>query len=951
MAKKLSDFVDDTLEGLVSTDAFHQGLWDLCKKVVTHPQSPHHYEQMLDLREIDKRLKDYPDLFAALCFRELVKRPRFARELTFSYTTCPGRNYHLPGATLVQGLAALAYGIEEPEEVTDSPDQYTFKSDYFRQSLVAAAFFSARSLVHLEPLDGPRPSSADSSDQCTFRSEYSRHRLLADVFASTGNLEADELEQLEKLTVEDTIQDEARSEVATDPEKARHTKCRLGRVIGGLFGHEIPLDPSLPFWKNGLERWFFLLRGENFQRLEPHLSDEQARAARILLEWWHGSIDFEAKPAQSRAAVYQLAGADDYADFFDDRSDTYQNRMKDFLGSEFFYEFHSTSEPGDRDVRFQQAAVQRLAMAVYRSLISSCGVDRQSLDTENAMAGVEYDRTLGASASPCAWLPASVPHEDMPYYLWDIQERRTCVTKQLKERVPYTAISHTWGRWRKVNAPSVAVMGVEEWLIPQNTKFEVTHLPSILASAPLETRFVWFDLLCIPQGANSDRLGQISRDEIARQAKIFRGAEHAVAWLNDVDGWTGLHAALRFLSIKYLAETNEPPVWSHASDSTVMPTDLELISYDKDDVWGKVNGWFSSLWTLQELVLRPDMIFCDSQWNAFAVGGTKETAVRLDDFIALRIAADNTTRYSHRDPLMHREGNLPEAGHSGKERSIFMDALDELLSISGLNDFPNASRVTILSMGQKRYCESNRAEAIMSAVGAVDWYSSTNDSSVGIPEPRSNSLSVQKTPTNGYPQAFLQEVADRVGPHFYATVFSADGLIAALFQSLRPTSAGSLQGPATMLPFSFDRFTKFESVNSASGIRGTPHPSVRMWTINADLSVDIHQAAIISYTGQMRSGNHPLVTNMVAPYADDSDFSHGRHQNDVDLDNWVNSFVSQTRNFAVCLHYGLCIDGILLKELVTGDLVKVGTFDSELLPPLLATYPPPETYNVNWHVL
>jgi hypothetical protein len=269
-----------------------------------------------------------------------------------------------------------------------------------------------------------------------------------------------------------------------------------------------------------------------------------------------------------------------------------------------------------------------------------------------------------------------------------------------------------------------------------------------------------------------------------------------------------------------------------------------------------------------------------------------------------------------------------------------MDALDELLNISGLNDFPNASRVTILSMGQKRYCESNRAEAIMSAVGAVDWYSSTTNDSSG-----------QKTPTNGYPQEFLQEVADRVGPHFYATVFSADGLIAALFQSLRPNSAAPLQGPATMLPLSFDKFTKFESINSASGIRGTPHPSVRTWTINADLSVDIHQAALISYTGQVRSGNHALLTNVVAPHADDSDFSHSRHQDGVDLDNWVDSFVPQTRNFAVCLHYGFSIDGILLKELVTGDLVKVGTFDFELLPTLLATYTPPETYSVDWHVL
>ncbi|KAL3444155.1 hypothetical protein BJX65DRAFT_311122 [Aspergillus insuetus] len=948
MAKNLSDFVTDIFDGHVATNDFYQGLFDLSEKVEEHSKDPHNYEQLLDLREKKKYLKDHPNLFGALCFRELIKKPKLARGVTFSYAVKTGGNHDLPGGPLLEGLAALAFGIDEPDEGTDSPDQYSFRSDYFRQSLVAAACFSARS--RLEPLDELAPSDADSPNRYTFRVEYPKPRLMAAAFFDGRRLELAELEEMEAIALSDAAQGEARSEATVHPVDQHQGKWTIGKMIETLFSHELPLDTDLAPWERGLEKWRFLLRGENFTRLEPHLSVEQANAVRILLEWWHGLTDFEANSAQSRAAVLQLAAADDHGEYFSDLSNTYQNRMIEFLSVEFCGECDEDPEVqvGARSASFEQAAVQRLAMAVYRSLINlHCQV------TEDGVNQIEYDRTIGASVSPCPWLPTSASQEDMPYYLWDIQQQRTCITGELSDRVPYTAISHTWGRWRKGDAPSVSVTGVEEWLIPQNTKFEVTDLPDILASAPLDTRYVWLDLLCIPQEPDSDRLQQISVNEIARQAKIFRGAKHAIAWLKDVDGWAGMHAVLRSLSIMYLGETNELPGWVSSLDGPDTRADLELICFRGDDVCGEVNGWFSSLWTLQELCLRPDLMFCDRRWDFFAVDGTKETAVRLDDLVALRMHLDPTTVYAHRDALDRASVDLPV-----EDLPTMTDALDSLFLNSGLDEFPNASVVTILALGHRRYCEANRAEAIMSAVGAVNWYKTANDRPESIMQGSQNSNSslqavVSTAPSNSYPPSFLQEVAEKVGPQFYATVFSPDGLTRGLFQTLgRVRGLPYPEGPATMLPFGFDVLTKNENMTTRFGLHGTPHPSVRTWTINADLSVDIHQAAIISYTGQVRSpGDHKLLAKIHAPNADGSSFRQSRAEEEVDLDDWVDGFVPQTRNFAVCLHYGLITDGILLKELVTGDLVKVGTFGFKVLPSPLANHPPPKTYQVIWHVL
>lgn len=122
---------------------------------------------------------------------------------------------------------------------------------------------------------------------------------------------------------------------------------------------------------------------------------------------------------------------------------------------------------------------------------------------------------LGVDVDPCPWLPKT---GGLLFFLWDRDSRRTVEVSSLVSRPQYTAISHTWGRWEKVVSGQVKktnVPGVNGWQVPENTIFDVVSLPKILSRVPA-TRFVWLDLVCIPQDGS-----QRARSEIARQAEIF----------------------------------------------------------------------------------------------------------------------------------------------------------------------------------------------------------------------------------------------------------------------------------------------------------------------------------------------------------------------------------------------------------------------------------------------
>ncbi|KAL2852037.1 hypothetical protein BJY01DRAFT_260129 [Aspergillus pseudoustus] len=885
----------------LSPENFHQGLFNLYKSLVESSTQPLRRRPPVDLVKDRRSLERYPESFRALCFHEIVRAPGGWDRVTkagFDYdVSVEDETRHAIDPILVAGLKGLAFAADEKAfRVWEAALPIIYRQETTDHVLIAA-LFSARSFSNIEPVECQPDSRPISSSMAPI-----------------------------------IIQEE--SEATDNP------KGPIGVIVEKVFDARLisTQDDVNNDHKRAMRNWLLLLSGDNYKELQPHLSIKQASSLRILLEWWDGAIDFRDSTRRIQNALRQSALTGVHPDDSLLKPDEYQAWMLKLFHWEFLPhisdQWIDQSRTRLRCWAAESAAAQRLAMLVCRSLVTQHSMDPESqlhelLDLGSAVNNALYDGdSLGASISPCAWLPSVNTNDNMPYYLWDIQQRRTVTTRELEGRIEYTAISHTWGRWTKAECPRVQLRGVNGWSIPQNTKFNVADLPDILASASgLKTPFVWFDLLCIPQSPASLELRQVAQDEIARQAKIFRGAKYAIAWVNDVESWTGLHVALRELSVNHLRNQCELPKWMLDLAESEKELEVEL-NYPKDYFNenpfigpGEVNAWFSSLWTLQELCLRPDMIFVDRQWRPFSV---QDKPVRLDDLAAL-----------------YGECSLENRSESGHTLSGFF-------ANSGLRAFPNMERGAILTVGNQRVCTENRAEAIMSAVGITDWYSSTLKGNGQDTESESTSRQRQRASYNIYPLDFLREAALKIGPEFYATAIDGNEINIILLDILIPYDPPR-DASGTLLPCSTTGSIRVTVPHM--GLFSFPHPSVSTWTIQADLSVDIRQAAIIAYTGQLRPGarSGKILADLRAPETGSETSLITKPQWDVDLSYWIDHFLPETRNFAVCLFSGqVKAQGILLKETLTGDLVKVGLFWAKDLDTDSA---PIKTYLVDWRVL
>ncbi|KAF2107368.1 hypothetical protein BDV96DRAFT_305109 [Lophiotrema nucula] len=150
--------------------------------------------------------------------------------------------------------------------------------------------------------------------------------------------------------------------------------------------------------------------------------------------------------------------------------------------------------------------------------------------------------------------------------------------------------------------------------------------PSILASVPVATPYLWFDLVCMPQD-RSER----ADIEIAKQASIFRQATHSIIWFNQIDDWAGSRHTVDWMCRRYLARFSKAqPSMSDLPTGFFQNYDFQA-SLTESDM--EAIGWFTSLWTLQEICLRPDMWLCSSDWQLFTVGNN--VPISFNTIIAL----------------------------------------------------------------------------------------------------------------------------------------------------------------------------------------------------------------------------------------------------------------------------------------------------------------------------
>ena len=628
-------------------------------------------------------------------------------------------------------------------------------------------------------------------------------------------------------------------------------------------------------------------------------------------------------------------------------------------------------------------------------------------------------KRLSATLAPLPWLTESHIYDSFPHFLWDVREQRTIETTSLGFRPQYIAVSHTWGRWKRHSEPSLKIPGVP-WLVPQNDLWDVLTLPQQLRKIPGRYRFVWFDLVCIPQDVEpGSLLLQIECNEISKQAAIFGNAARATMWLSTVEAYefeqlqaTVIEWAL--LSGKFWhgaawerdesdeLERLHPGLFSNAhhirKNMRSMSESVPLVREDRRSLIGTdadpieyIHPWFTSLWTLQELCMRPDMWVCRRDWTPLRIHDTEcwqyDQNLAFDGILALverfkdTVLLDTEWRPLNRAEAEAQEAqakiegeavrrdyfypemfanpeifsddsckltnnkwiSVEEAMRTGyapdsfKASSLVDHMLYGMLCRTGMDHLISISPMDILVLADRRQCmrDNNRAEAIMSAIGAVEWYKDTATNKEFV--------------HNRYPISFLTEVRAKVGDgEFFRSRFLN---YAALKIAKNFDKTGELPSAAgTVLPFGVD-FT-FDVAYSQLGIdldqvQQESHPSLQTWRIQLDASVTLTKVGILAST-QNETGLYEcvdLAIEEVGVYHKQEESRTPRKEQYYlrkgyfggDPEKWLNErqdrcylvsvdWLQRYRNFSTGLVAANISRGLVLRELKPGYLVKIGSY-------------------------
>ena len=169
----------------------------------------------------------------------------------------------------------------------------------------------------------------------------------------------------------------------------------------------------------------------------------------------------------------------------------------------------------------------------------------------------------------------------------------------------YSILTYTWGRWqvKTDNPPPTLPVKGTTWKIPavKEEHFTVEAFQKIVNRMGDDgVEWAWIDIACIDQVKKP-----VKMDEIGRQASIFHNAHKVFVWLS--------HIATDTLSAA-IADIDEygPELWFRHTKTTL--TVPELV----DRLHGAFNiifndPWFSSLWTLQEVILRNDALVLSAE--------------------------------------------------------------------------------------------------------------------------------------------------------------------------------------------------------------------------------------------------------------------------------------------------------------------------------------------------
>ncbi|KAF3937970.1 hypothetical protein ABW19_dt0204216 [Dactylella cylindrospora] len=196
------------------------------------------------------------------------------------------------------------------------------------------------------------------------------------------------------------------------------------------------------------------------------------------------------------------------------------------------------------------------------------------------------------------------------------------------DRPEYSILTYTWGRWKIRDAsggPALPVKGTP-WKIPaiKPEHFTVESFEKVIGRLGEDgIEWAWVDIACIDQENAED-----NAYEVGRQASIFKNAKKVFVWLSHIETET-LQAAVKEIvdhgvnlsqfvnsgdwDPKAQLNLQEPVQLRYTTMSHSLAEMVSTLSIAFAKIFG--DPWFSSLWTLQEVVLRNDALALSKEAN------------------------------------------------------------------------------------------------------------------------------------------------------------------------------------------------------------------------------------------------------------------------------------------------------------------------------------------------
>ncbi|KAL4990768.1 hypothetical protein BDW68DRAFT_174759 [Aspergillus falconensis] len=568
-----------------------------------------------------------------------------------------------------------------------------------------------------------------------------------------------------------------------------------------------------------------------------------------------------------------------------------------------------------REIAGQEAASERIgfhALMHFSSCMDGSAPNSCSFASSKQSKLKDFPRPISSLIDPCYWLRDNQA-DGLPQYLWDINLCRTVKAAEIPpENIRYAIVSHTWGRMREENAMEY-VCGVP-WQVPKITRYDVKELPRMIMDAGFSEPYIWLDLFCIPQEMSVDWQLEICKAELPRQVAIFRNSSTAVAWLNDVASWDNTRAAVAWLGLKDLSKDPTTSVsykdlvdvekaLDAAARSASGPCDLDLMKettvVEEGVKESSPPAWLTSLWTLQEMMIRPDMIFLDKHWRPLTVGD--QLLVTLDGLTSLVIGLS---------------GDAVQDAPKGV--ATLISVIDEHMQVLW-----SGNRISALILGAHRVSTSPRAPAIMSVLGATEWFRGRTLQQFQSPE------EADQLVLGSYPLDFVEEICDRSGAAFFSCQTNIATLVMREPTGTVPAPGYPLRG--TMLPFMPSPVDKRKGYIHPKP--ETPydvdHPSVRSWRVQRDGSVVLPTVAIIASNSIELQTTCELECAILSNDPENTTLRYAvSPQNQVPLHDWIRKFSGQAH--AICTMFSHeQLAGIILHRVKAGDsFVKAGSFSA-----------------------